>query len=297
MPAMILPSFLRYRRALTHATSFPAVRTLSVAVMFIGLSVACSAELPKVRMVEEGWSMAINEPDPNSYSPQVTFLMSPSADNENTYFQLQMNYAADEGFSGGGFHVAAVNDAHIVDEERSQTKRALSTMHDHVRWTSVMAVIDDKLYYAVKDGHSDDWGTFGGPEYLVEMTTALSDLSGYSVNQSLDTVDVGFNEPESDDTIGILPIALDLPSWEDAVNGLSDDDYDFSGSVSNGSDGVSETNLYPKGTGAPGNRGTVDIGGANNSTADLSRQILHAGETDSDSRQSRGGPHCDSADG
>lgn len=36
-----------------------------------------------------------------------------------------------------------------------------------------------------------------------------------------------------------------------------------------------ECNLYPQGTGSPGNRGTVDIGSANNSTNDLSRQIVH----------------------
>ncbi len=47
------------------------------------------------------------------------------------------------------------------------------------------------------------------------------------------------------------------------------------GGVSAGSDGYFETNLYPKGTGAPGNRGTVDIGGANNSTTDLARQVIY----------------------
>ncbi|MGV3486544.1 MAG: TadG family pilus assembly protein [Planctomycetaceae bacterium] len=85
----------------------------------------------------------------------------------------------------------------------------------------------------------------------------------------------GFYEPEdSDDKLDILPLALDLPSWLDAVAGATTDNYAFAGGgVQAGSDGVFETNLYPKGVGAPGNRGTVDIGGANNSTADLSRQI------------------------
>ncbi len=41
-----------------------------------------------------------------------------------------------------------------------------------------------------------------------------------------------------------------------------------------GSDGLFECNLYPQGTGSPGNRGTVDIGSQNNSTADISRQVL-----------------------
>ncbi|MGN6543792.1 MAG: Tad domain-containing protein, partial [Aureliella sp.] len=38
-------------------------------------------------------------------------------------------------------------------------------------------------------------------------------------------------------------------------------------------DGIPEGNLYPQGTGSPGNRGTVDIGDSNNSTADIARQI------------------------
>ncbi|MBI3864299.1 MAG: hypothetical protein HY290_20640, partial [Planctomycetia bacterium] len=44
-------------------------------------------------------------------------------------------------------------------------------------------------------------------------------------------------------------------------------------SVSAGSDGILEVNLFPQGTGSPGNRGTVNIGASNNSTATLCRQI------------------------
>jgi hypothetical protein len=45
--------------------------------------------------------------------------------------------------------------------------------------------------------------------------------------------------------------------------------------VSNGPDGIYEVRLYPeKLKDAPGNFGTVDIGSPNNSTSDLSRQIL-----------------------
>lgn len=87
----------------------------------------------------------------------------------------------------------------------------------------------------------------------------------------------GFVKPPNVlETRGILPIALDLESWETAVAANTVDEYQLKdGEVVSGSDGVFETNLYPKGTGAPGNRGTVDIGDSNNSTSDLSRQILH----------------------
>jgi len=45
--------------------------------------------------------------------------------------------------------------------------------------------------------------------------------------------------------------------------------------VTAGPDGIMEVNLYPQGTGSPGNRGTVDIGNSNNSTADIARQIVY----------------------
>lgn len=86
----------------------------------------------------------------------------------------------------------------------------------------------------------------------------------------------GFWEPEANESRGILPIALDEPSWLEALAGNTEDAFSYSGGrVGSGADGLFETNLYPKGTGAPGNRGTVDIGGANNSTSDLSRQVLY----------------------
>ena len=45
--------------------------------------------------------------------------------------------------------------------------------------------------------------------------------------------------------------------------------------MESGSDGYVEVNLYPQGTGSPGNRGTVDFGNPNYSTADLANQILN----------------------
>ncbi len=85
----------------------------------------------------------------------------------------------------------------------------------------------------------------------------------------------GFYEPESGEILNVLPIALDLETWISATSGQTGDELQFTeNGVQSGSDGVHEANLYPQGTGAPGNRGTVDIGGADNSTNDLSRQVL-----------------------
>jgi hypothetical protein len=101
-------------------------------------------------------------------------------------------------------------------------------------------------------------------------------LNAIAIAAMFNTIEGFFEPPSEEVTRGILPIALDLESWESAVAGNTVDAYRISnGEVVSGSDGVFETNLYPQGTGSPGNRGTVDIGDSNNSTSDLSRQILH----------------------
>ncbi|TXT39403.1 MAG: Flp pilus assembly protein TadG [Planctomycetota bacterium] len=99
----------------------------------------------------------------------------------------------------------------------------------------------------------------------------------------------GFYIPAgSSATCPLLPIAIDETTWNNLINnGVGSDNYAFSGSgsigchsssggvVTSGSDGIKEITLYPdSNTTLPsGNRGTVDIGSSNNSTADLSRQI------------------------
>jgi hypothetical protein len=89
-----------------------------------------------------------------------------------------------------------------------------------------------------------------------------------------------FTAPPEGKPLHILPIALDLGTWNNLMAGGGSDNWawnDDTGTITAGADGVREVNLYPDlsvaGT-APGNRGTVDIGSSNNSTADIARQIV-----------------------
>jgi Flp pilus assembly protein TadG len=86
----------------------------------------------------------------------------------------------------------------------------------------------------------------------------------------------GFTTPADGSNIDILPYALDINTWNNlTVSGT--DSYSYNPStktVTAGGDGIKEVNLFPQGTGSPGNRGTVDIGSSNNSTSDIARQIV-----------------------
>jgi Flp pilus assembly protein TadG len=88
----------------------------------------------------------------------------------------------------------------------------------------------------------------------------------------------GFKAPADGSNIDLLPFALDLQTFNGWVAGSGDDAWKWDPATKKvvaGSDGVLEVNLYPQGTGSPGNRGTVDIGSSNNSTADIARQIVY----------------------
>jgi hypothetical protein len=89
----------------------------------------------------------------------------------------------------------------------------------------------------------------------------------------------GFKMPEDGSNLGMLPITLDRESYEhNLVSELGPDNYAYNpdtGAITAGHDGIPEVNLYPQGTGSPGNRGTVDFGNPNNATPDLQRQILY----------------------
>jgi len=88
---------------------------------------------------------------------------------------------------------------------------------------------------------------------------------------------IGWRSSTSGDNVEMLPFALDLETWLELLAGNAEDHWSWNvelREVQSGSDGILEVNLFPQGTGSPGNRGTVDIGSSNNSTADIARQIL-----------------------
>lgn len=164
-------------------------------ISFLGEISLVRAQENDIWKVEEDWELRTYQPDPSIYSPQVTFFVTPDSTKSDTYFQLQMNYAADDVFSAGGFHVAAVNDENMVDEERSDQQITLSLPSDTLTWTNVMAVVDGKLMFAVKDGLCQEWGQFGGPEYLVQIEgSATNNLDQYNYEDSTGNVDIGFGK-------------------------------------------------------------------------------------------------------
>lgn len=94
----------------------------------------------------------------------------------------------------------------------------------------------------------------------------------------------GFRAPPPGEYLGILPFAFNQTLWNDLMDVGGDDNWnservwnedtqEWECNVTPGWDGIPELNLFPQDTGAPGNFGTINIGGNSNSTAVLRRQV------------------------
>jgi hypothetical protein len=94
----------------------------------------------------------------------------------------------------------------------------------------------------------------------------------------------GFRSPPPGEYLGILPFAFKKTAWDVFTDAGGDDNWganrtwneetqEWEWEVTSEWDGIPEINLFPQDTGAAGNFGTINIGGNNNSTNVLRRQI------------------------
>ena len=84
--------------------------------------------------------------------------------------------------------------------------------------------------------------------------------------------------PGSQSPVDVLPIVMPKANYDAMTAGNTPDQYAYnptSKTVSPGTDGVGESQLYPVQSGSPGNWGTVKLGVTNNSTSVLGDQIRY----------------------
>lgn len=119
-------------------------------------------------------------------------------------------------------------------------------------------------------------GAFFGRIFGMEGVEARASATAALINNF-----GGFRAPSATEgdncNLMILPFALDKQTWDELQEGTGYDVWNYDSAVNQvrwGSDRILEVNLFPQGTGSPGNRGTVNIGASHNSTAVLCRQIV-----------------------
>jgi hypothetical protein len=113
------------------------------------------------------------------------------------------------------------------------------------------------------------FGVTGEATNATSTAALISNFGGFQVPSNI----------SGSNNLMILPYALDQTTWNALQAGntsVTTDvwNYNSSGQVVAGADGIREVNLFPQGTGSPGNRGTVYIGNAQG-LADIKTQIVN----------------------
>lgn len=147
---------------------------------------------PKIIRVEEDWELIVSTPDPNRDSPQISTWMSPSKTLEGDYFGVDINQAQRANYAGGGFQTKRMNGSQLIDDRCKNIGVKLQVEGETIKWTQLLAIIEQDVVFAVKNGTSESWGDFGGPETLIRVPFLQGNLNGYNLNLSCESSGVGY---------------------------------------------------------------------------------------------------------
>ncbi len=166
-------------------------RTVSYLLCLFLPSLAASSE-PRIVRVEEDWELVVTVPEPLQYSPQISTWMSPNDSLNNENFCTNFNHALRDDYVGGGFQTCAFDGTALRDDKVNRNGIKLSGNEELLKWTQVMAINNQELVFTIKEGTSQCWGDFGGPDSLVRIPTSLSNLNGYRPNRSAEWSGIGY---------------------------------------------------------------------------------------------------------
>lgn len=147
---------------------------------------------PDVYSVEEDWELVVGDADAFVNGPQVTCTISP-LDMDTMYCAFDVNYRTQPDYQAGGLQLHTWDPVDPVEYVNSSHTAAMASSGETVTWTSRMTLNNGNIYFTVRNGQSQTWGTFGRSGHLtLDLPTTLSNLNGYSTDVSLNNSGVSF---------------------------------------------------------------------------------------------------------
>jgi len=167
---------------------------LLIGFFLIGMAQPIFAQdnTPQIIRVEEDWELIVNTPDPNRDAPQISTWMSPTNSLGGDHFGVDINHAQRAGYAGGGFQTKRMNASQLVEDRCENIGAKLQVEGETIRWTQLLAIIEQDVVFAVKNGTSTSWGNFGGPDTLIRIPISPRNLNGYDPNLSCESSGVGY---------------------------------------------------------------------------------------------------------
>lgn len=183
-----------------HQSCWPLVAAGSWSLLLlanIGLQPAGAQEtaVPAlVDRIEEDWHLVVGDPDPEADSPQILNVMSPLATIQDEHAVFEINHVTQPEYTSGGLQLQRwMGPEHCVDFTPVPDYGTFACPGEEVRYTLRMSIRDSILYYSVRNGSSQTWGSFGSPGQIwLAVPTSLKTLSRYSPDFSASESKVAF---------------------------------------------------------------------------------------------------------
>ena len=139
-----------------------------------------------VVQVDEDWELSVSSPDPNVTAPQTMCTFAPFSHLSSLHALVNVNYLNAGDFVPGGLELQIWNGPQMIDHAHHQAGVQLRSDEEIVRWTNRITVANGKLHFAVVQGSSYTWGSFGNNgELTLIVPSAQPNLNDYDPNVSL----------------------------------------------------------------------------------------------------------------
>lgn len=141
--------------------------------------------------VEEDWELVVTQPDSQLNAPQVVIVLKPLGANSDLAFEVDFNHASVPTYQAGGYQLRAVKGNDCLSHRRFLSDQRITATSDVIRWTQVVERQSPNLTFAVVQGTSNSWGSFGAPNEGVTIPSAAPNLN-YSPQDSLNNTGVTY---------------------------------------------------------------------------------------------------------
>jgi hypothetical protein len=173
------------------------LRAATYLTVVFGASAICVpafGQSSQVISVEEHWELQISQPDPERSAPQVTMVMSPTANLDGAHFFVTLNHATEPEFESGGVHVQHYDGTELISSRTEDHDEVLNNEGETIRWTQRMTLHDGTLTFSVWDGESQSWNHFGGDDLTLNTSYSGTNLNTYRPAVSLTESQVNYAE-------------------------------------------------------------------------------------------------------
>ena len=142
--------------------------------------------------VEEDWELVLTEPDPEVVAPQITCIMSPNNNLNDTYFSFEINHLTGPTFSPGGLHIHRWSGDWRLGTWSRDDRAVISEANDTIRWTQSLRVGLGRLTFEVQNGTSDTWGNFGFGHFELDQSWGVPHINSYTPDVTLANSGIGY---------------------------------------------------------------------------------------------------------